>query len=322
MSPGVQGIHHVTAFAGDPQNNVDFYAGILGLRLVKKTINFDAPQTYHLYYGNEAGSPGTLMTFFPWTSRGWRGGRGTGQVGVTSFSIPDGATGYWTERLKQNNMRFTGPFTRFDEEVIVFRDLDGLELELVSSVVDARPSWDKGSIPSEYAIRGFHSVALWVEGYERTAGLMTETLGFRQMQESGNRFRYSAGNGGPGAIVDILCLPEESPGQMGVGTVHHVAWRVPDDEAQLNLRRELVKLGYNVPPVVDRQYFHSIYFREPGHVLFEAATDPPGFAIDEKLEELGTHLMLPPWLEKERAAIEQSLSPITLPVGAHSEKPS
>ena len=308
MITDVHGIHHVTAYAGDAQKNVDFYAGILGLRLVKKTVNFDDPHTYHLYYGDEGGTPGSIMTFFPRTFQGRRGRPGTGQVTAIHFSIPEKAMAYWIDRLKQYRIDFEGPLSRFDEEeVVTLSDPDGLALGLVSSASDTRPGWDNESIPASNAIRGFHSVGISVEDIVLTAGLMTETLGFRRGQESGNRFRYQAGEGGPGTIVDLLCQPNAPSGQMGVGAVHHVAWRVVDRAAQLQLRQELIQLGYDVTPVMDRVYFHSIYFVEPGRVLFEVATDSPGFAVDEALEDLGTHLMLPSWLEQKRATIEQVL---------------
>jgi glyoxalase family protein len=281
MDQEILGIHHVTAIAGEPQQNVNFYAGLLGLRLVKLTVNFDDPGTYHLYYGDEEGHPGTILTFFPWP--GARRGRiGTGQVTVTSFSIPDGALGYWTERFKDHGVRFEGPVKRFDEEALVFSDPDGLQLELVASPgAEARSPWKEGPVPAEYATRGFHSVTLSEEGYERTASLLTETLGFRLAREAGNRFRYELNAGSPGTRVDVLCSPDAPRGMVAAGTVHHVAWRTPDGMQQEAWRRQIAGLGHNVTPVLDRQYFRSIYFREPGGVLFEIATDPPGFTIDE-----------------------------------------
>lgn len=313
MSNKVLGIHHITAIAGDPQENVDFYVGILGLRFVKKTINFDDPFTYHLYFGNETGQPGTILTFFPWTSMGVKGHPGTGQLTVISFSVPDGSFGFWTQHLKKHDVEFKGPFSRLDEEGLILYDPDGLELELVSSANDPRPAWGKGAVPEQYAIRGFYHVALAEERYERTAGLLTETLGFRKVTESGSRFRYEVAGGGPGAMVDIVCEPDAAPGRMGVGAVHHIAWRTSDQENQLTLRQQLVDLSYNVTPVIDRNYFHSIYFKEPGQILFEIATDPPGFTIDEDIGTLGTSLKLPPWLENNRPEIEQALPPIAVP---------
>ncbi|MCH7760161.1 ring-cleaving dioxygenase [candidate division TA06 bacterium] len=314
MGKEILGIHHVTAIAGDPQKNVDFYTDILGLRLVKITVNFDDPETYHLYYGNEFGSPGSILTFFPWPGAP-RGRRGTGQLTVTSFSIPERALGYWIERFKTHDISFEGPITRFDEEVLIFFDPDGLKLELIAHPgSDVRKPWKEGPVPPEYAIRGFYSVTLSEQGNERTAPLLTETLGFRLDQEVENRFRYKVGAGGAGALVDVLCLPDVPRGLVAVGTVHHVAWRTPNDEEQKTWCQEISKLGYNVTPVLDRHYFHSIYFREPGGVLFEIATDPPGFTVDEPQEELGTRLRLPPWLESRRAQIEQALPPLRLPV--------
>ena len=315
MTTEVQGIHHVTAIAGDPQANVNFYVGLLGLRFVKKTVNFDDPGTYHFYYGDESGSPGTILTFFPWASYGPKGRRGTGQLTVISFSIPEHTTGYWTERLRRFNVDFTGPFTRREEDVIVFHDPDGIELELVSSASDKRQGQDNGYVQPERAIRGFSGVLLSEENHERTASLLTTILGFYPVWESDGRFRYESGSGGPGTIVDLLHQPTGRLGRMGIGAVHHVAWRTQNDETQRILRQELVQLGYNVSPVMDRNYFHSIYFEEPGHVLFEIATDPPGFTIDERQETLGSRLMLPSWLEKERATLERTLPPIHVPAG-------
>ncbi len=308
----INGIHHITAIAGNPQQNVDFYTQVLGLRMIKLTVNFDDPGTYHLYYGDEVGNPGTILTFFPFRGAP-QGRRGTGQATTIAYSIPEGTIGYWMERFKSHNVAFEEPAARFDEEALVFYDPDNLQLELVVHADDARAPWDGGPVPPEYGIRGFYSVALGVERCERTAALLTETLGFRPTQEADSRFRYATGDGVPGAIVDVLCHPTEMPGRVAVGAVHHVAWRTPGDEEQLAWRKEIASLGYNVTPVIDRQYFRSIYFREPGGVLFEIATDPPGFTYDESVAELGTSLKLPPWLEPRRALIEQSLPPLKLP---------
>jgi len=312
----ILGIHHVTAIAGEPQQNIDFYAGLLGLRLVKLTVNYDDPQTYHLYYGDEAGHPGTILTFFPWRDAP-KGRKGSGQLTTTSFSIPLGSEGYWVERLEKHGIRFTGPTNRFDEEVISFSDPDSLNLELVAHPeAERRDGWDGGPVPKERAIRGFFGVTLSEEGYERTASLLTKTLGFSLAKEEGNRFRFRVGTGGPGALVDILCQPDSPTGLVSVGTVHHVAWRTPTDEQQVGWRDELVRAGMNVTPVIDRKYFHSIYFREPGGVLFEIATDPPGFTVDESEEKLGTRLMLPQTLEPLRAQLSRVLPPVKLPATA------
>jgi catechol 2,3-dioxygenase-like lactoylglutathione lyase family enzyme len=309
----ILGIHHVTAIASDPQQNIDFYTGLLGLRLVKLTVNYDDPGAYHLYYGDEAGRPGTILTFFAWPGAP-KGNRGTQQATATSFSVPEKAFGFWMERFKRHGVSFEEPITRFEEQVLVFFDPDGLQLELVAHAgAEARSPWKEGPVPSEYAVRGFHSITLAEKEYERTASLLTETLGFRLSHEAGDRLRYEVGSGNAGAQVDVLCLPRERPGRVAVGSVHHVAWRAPNDEQQLAFRQEITKRSYDVTSVIDRTYFHSIYFREPGGVLFEIATDPPGFGVDEPAEQLGSRLMLPPWLEPRRAQLEHELPPLRLP---------
>ena len=314
--PQTTGIHHVTAISGVPQRNVDFYAGTLGLRLVKKTVNFDDPETYHLYYGDGAGSPGTIMTFFPWAHA--PGGRiGAGQLVVTSFSIPAASLGYWTERLVERGVRFERPRDRFGDTVLSFEDPDRLRIELVTAE-DVRPGRAGGPVREDHSIRGFHHVALAVEATDRTAGLMTDTLGFRLVDEAEGRIRLASGEGGPGDRVDVVNAAGFPGGSMGVGTVHHVALRVPDEETQLALREAVAALGYNVTPVLDRNYFRSIYFRETGGVLFEIATDPPGFAVDEDPEHLGEDLKLPPWLETRRDRLEEVLPPLRVPDGEGS----
>ena len=315
MNMQVHGIHHVTAIAGDPQANVDFYAGVLGLHLVKVTVNYDDPHTYHLYYGDDRGRPGTILTFFPWSGAP-RGRTGTGQVTVTAFAIPDRSLGFWVDRLKTHKVEYAGPSQRFDEEVIALQDPDGLHLELVASgsgpYTDSRP---EGIIPRKDAIRGFQGMTVAVEGYERTAGLLTATLGLREVGAMGHRFRYAVGADGAQGFVDLLCLPSGRRGQVAVGTVHHIAWRTPDDEAQQAWRAELARLGYNVTPIIDRSYFHSIYFREPGGALFEVATDLPGFAVDEPPDRLGGRLTLPNWLESTRDELATALPALRGPQG-------
>jgi glyoxalase family protein len=313
MSKEILGIHHVTAIASDPQRNVDFYTGVLGLHLVKLTVNFDDPGTYHLYYGDEAGRPGTILTFFPWPGAR-RGLRGNGQVSAISFSIPEKAVSYWQERLKQHGISVEGPSKRFDEEALVFVDPDGMQLELVARAgAGAITPGEAGPVPAEYVIQGFYGVTLWEESCERPVALLSDTLGFRLVQETDGRFRFQVSADGPGTLVDVVCRPNGQTGRMGAGIVHHVAWRTPNDEEQLAWREEIARLVPNVTPVIDRQYFHSIYFREPGGALFEIATDPPGFTVDEPLERLGQRLKLPPWLEPQRAAIEQILPELRLP---------
>ena len=313
MEREILGIHHITAIAGDPQANIDFYSGTLGLRLVKLTVNFDDPGTYHLYYGDGAGTPGTILTFFPWP-KAPRGRHGTGQVTGTAFAIPANAVSYWTAQLKEHGVSFLGPLERFGNDVVSFADPDGMRIELIAgaSVNDER-AHRSGPVPLSYAIRGFHSATLSEEGYQKTAELLTQTMGFKLVGQEGNRFRYAAASGGPGALIDVLCAPEEGRGSVLAGTVHHIAWRTPDDAQQREWLGEITRLGYNVSPVMDRKYFHSIYFREPGGILFEIATDSPGFAVDEPPEQLGTSLVLPPWLEPRRAQLEAVLPPLRLP---------
>jgi glyoxalase family protein len=313
MAGKISGLHHVTAIASDPQRNLDFYVGLLGLRFVKRTVNFDDPGTYHFYFGDNRGTPGTILTFFPWP-RARRGSRGTGQIESTAFAISPDSIGYWQDRLQQQQVA-AEKISRFGEEGIRFVDPDGLLLELVGSrTLAAVEPWREGPIPLEHAVRGFHSVSASLEGYENTARLMTEAFGYRLVDESGNRFRFaSTDENAPGRMIDLLCMPDTGFGTVAAGSVHHIAFRAKDNAEQLAWRNRLVELGYNVTPVVDRTYFHSIYFREPGGVLFEIATEPPGFTLDEKLDELGAHLRIPSWMEADRPQIEKILPPIQLP---------
>jgi catechol 2,3-dioxygenase-like lactoylglutathione lyase family enzyme len=316
----VLGIHHVTAIAADPQRNVDFYAGILGLRFVKRTVNFDDPQTYHFYYGDEVGTPGTIMTFFPWPG-GRRGRQGTGQVAVTSFAVLPTALGFWLERLIRHGVRFEGPRKRGaahgeTEQVLALRDHDGLMLEIVAHPgADSRPGWGGApGVPQEHAIRGFHTVTLWEEGGDDTERLLVDTLGFRPLREEEGTRRYTTADGEPGSLVDVRTIGGFPAAASGVGTVHHVAWSVADDAVQLAMRQRVIDAGLEPTPVIDRSYFHSVYFREPGGVLFELATRLPGFSIDEPVETLGERLMLPPQYEPHRAQLEAALPPIHLPM--------
>lgn len=312
MNMEILGIHHVTAIAGDPQTNIDFYAGVLGLRLVKVTVNYDDPRSYHLYYGDERGHPGSIMTFFAWP--GAASGRiGPPQVSVTAFSVPGGSLEYWAQRLDSLGTMVREPIDRFGGRVLGFADPDGLELELIEASEDPRLPWQDGPVPVRHAIRGFYGVTLAEEGYQYIAKVLTETLGFAPVQDQDARFRYRVGPGGPGAIVDVLCVPDSPPGRMGTGVVHHIAWRTPDDSQQIGWQERIAGAGLNVTPVRNRMYFHSIYFREPGGVLFEIATDPPGFTTDEPAERLGSQLRLPPWLEPVRTELLQALPPLDLP---------
>jgi glyoxalase family protein len=313
MTKQILGIHHITAIAGDPQANLDFYAGLLGLRLVKLTVNFDDPTTYHLYYGDGAGHPGTILTFFPWPTAP-QGRRGAGQVTETAFAIPEGAMDFWTARLNTRGIAFDGPSDRFDEKVIALSDPDGMRVELVASAMAPLDrAYEAGPIPLEFAIRGFHSATLTQNDHAPTSKLLTGTMGFKLIAQDGNRRRYVADSQESARIVDVLELPRERQGRVLVGTVHHIAWRTPDDAQQLAWLEELSRQRHGVSPVIDRKYFHSIYYREPGNILFEIATDPPGFAVDEPAERLGSGLVLPAWLEPERARLEAALPPVTLP---------
>jgi glyoxalase family protein len=317
MNNKIPGLHHVTAIASDPQRNLDFYVGLLGLRFVKRTVNFDDPGTYHFYFGDRRGTPGTILTFFPWPGAR-RGIRGTGQIEATAFAIPQDSIGFWLERLKQHHVTAERTPTRFGDEVIRLVDPDGLQIELIAvaagvSSANIEP-WLDSPVPAEHSVHGFHSVSAALEGYERTARLLTEIFGYRLIDESGNRFRFvSADDSASGRIIDLLCQPDTALGRVAAGSVHHIAFRAKDEAEQLQWRERLVDLGYNVTPVIDRTYFHSIYFREPGGILFEIATDPPGFTLDEKLDELGTRLRLPPWMESARSQIEEVLPPIQVP---------
>jgi glyoxalase family protein len=307
----IPGLHHVTAITADPQANVDFYAGVLGLRFVKRTVNFDDPGSYHLYFGDELGRPGGIMTFFGWPGAS-RGRRGTGQLTETAFSVPPESMNFWTARLRAHGVEAELSL-RFGDEVLSFADPDGLALELVASPGDDRAPWAGGPVPPEHGIRGFRAITVTVASAGATAALLTGPMGFEAVAATGPRSRFVSAHGAGAGTVDVLEAPRESGGLVSAGTVHHVAWRTPGDEEQLAWRAALIAAGREVTHVYDRRYFHSIYFREPGGVLFEIATDPPGFTLDEPVAELGARLALPPWLEELRAAIEAHLPAITLP---------
>jgi glyoxalase family protein len=318
MNEQILGLHHVTAIAGDPQTNVDFYAGVLGLRLIKKTVNFDDPTTYHLYYGDGVGSPGTVMTFFPWPG-GRAGVLGSGQTSTTAFSVPEHSLEFWRQRLQESLVR-TSDIERFGVPGLAFADPDGLRLELLAgaSADDGRQPWDGSPVPAEHAIRGFDGVALLHSDRRVTEQLLVGSMGFRKVAEDGHRVRYESGSGGSGTIVDLLENPSSVPGRVAGGSVHHIAFRIGDDVAQAAWQRRLSAAGHPTTEVKDRMYFHSVYFREPGGVLFELATDNPGFAVDEPVAQLGTELRLPPWHESMRAHIEATLPAIEHPRAARA----
>jgi len=300
------GLHHVTAIASDPQKNVDFYTKTLGLRLVKQTVNFDAPHVWHLYYGDEKGSPASILTFFPWPGV-IPGKEGAGLTTATAFSIPLESMGFWQQRLKSLGLDFNVTKNVNGYEVLRLRDQDGMSVELVGTEGDERSGWDgESSIPADHAIRGLHSVTLSQQMLDPTAIMLTEMLGMKASNESASVAQFSMAEGATGALVDVLPGVRERGLQAG-GTVHHVAFRAPDLPTMEIWRQQLVSQGVPVTEIMDRQYFKSIYFREPGGVLFEIATDDPGFDIDEPLLELGKKLKLPPWLEPNREQIAASL---------------
>ena len=303
------GIHHITAIAGDPDRNLRFYARTLGLRLVKLTVNYDDPATYHFYFGDELGRPGSILTFFPWT-HGSPGRLGTGQVAAVGFAISPSSLGFWIERLLAQGVGYQGPTRRFDEPVLAFADPDGLPIELIATErVGTMPGWAEGPVPAEHAIRALHGATIWEDGDTGTAELLEDQLGFRRLAEEGTILRLEGGEG-PGMLIDLRRAPGFWRGAGGVGTVHHIAFRADAAADQLARREALEGAGYQVTPVLDRTYFRSIYFREPGGVLFEVATDGPGFTVDESVGELGASLQLPSQLEPARDRITAVLPPL------------
>jgi glyoxalase family protein len=321
-TPRTRGIHHVTAISGDAQRTLDFYAGVLGLRLVKRTVNFDDPGTYHFYFGDETGAPGSILTFFPW-SRAPRGRVGVGQVAVTALAVPRSALGFWLERLAARGVPHQGPTRRAvggaHETVIAFEDPDGLRLELVGDDrAAALPGWSAGhpgAVPAEHAVRGVYGVTLWVDDAGATGAVLAGPLGMRQAAADGAGARYETADPDAvlGRVVDVRVDPSAAPGRMGVGTAHHVAFRAGDDAGELALRAAVTAAGLSATPQVDREYFRSVYFREPGGVLLELATDAPGFLTDEAPDALGAALRLPAQYEPRRAQIERVLPPVVLP---------
>ncbi|MFE5321974.1 ring-cleaving dioxygenase [Paenibacillus sp. NPDC056579] len=304
------GIHHITAFVRNAQETVDFYSGILGLRLVKKTINFDAPEVYHLYFGNEIGGPGTIITFFPFA--GSRKGRiGGGQVGITTYVVPVGTLDFWEARLTQFGVSVMKA-SRFGEEYLQFADKDGLRLEIVEREEGPQSQWTFGGVPADKAIKGFGGAVLYSTAPESTMKLLVQVMGLQKVGQEGAYARFRA-TGDLGNLIDVRVDPMPY-GAGGAGTVHHIAWRAKDDADHAEWRRHVEQNGLHPTPIVDRQYFNAIYFREEGGILFEIATDPPGFARDEEAEHLGEKLMLPAWYEENRQAIERNLEPIEVRV--------
>jgi glyoxalase family protein len=319
----IAGIHHITAIAGAAQTNLDFYTQVLGLRLVKTTVNFDDPGTYHLYYGDRTGQPGSILTFFPW-AHAVNGRTGAGMATTVAFAIPDGALDYWTERLDAHDVDVEPPQTRFGAPVVRFQAPDGLQLELVVGAEGEAGDrvWTGGDVPAEAAIRGFFGTTLRVPAVDPVAAFLTEVFGWAEQARSGRRVRFAApGTDAPGRVVDVWAPDQPAGGRLGAGTVHHVAFRAADETAQLAWRDRVTDRGIPVTEVKDRQYFKSIYFRDPeqtGGVLFEIATDGPGFLTDEDEATLGTALKLPPWLEGRRDELEDDLTPLRRPPSAVS----
>jgi glyoxalase family protein len=315
MPANVPGIHHVTAIARDVQSTVDFYVASLGLRFIKKTVNFDVPDTYHIYFGDQVGTPGTAMTFFGWPHLRW-GPAGTGQVTAVSLAVPAGSLDFWERRLGERGVEASRG-RHFDTEVIALKDPDGILIELVGEASDARwMPWPESPVGEADQIRGFHSVGLSVREETPTAGFLAEVMGFLEVAREPGRVRYATGDGGPSAMLELLLQPDGAIGEETTGTVHHVAWRALDDPHQQDWRETLVDAGREVTPVIERKYFRSIYFREPGGVLFEIATDRPGFTVDEPVEALGSGLQLPPQYEDKRDGLDYNLPPIVVPTFA------
>lgn len=307
MDNKILGLHHITAIAGDARRNLDFYTRILGQRFVKKTVNFDDPGTYHFYFGNETGTPGTVLTFFPW--KNVRQGRtGTGMATNISHSVPKGSLEFWQQRFKNLGVNYEQPAELFGETYLPFLDPDGLKLNLVvPGNDDNRKPWETSDINHQSATRGFHSVTLTLNRLEPTAAVLTDILGYHLLKQEGNRFRFITSEIDNANIVDILVAQGEQMGLNAGGTIHHVAFRVQNEDILMDYREKVLSKGLNITPKIDRDYFFSLYFREPGGVLFELATDNPGFTRDEPLSELGTSLKLPKQYQNARAEIEKVL---------------
>lgn len=308
MENKILGLHHITAIAGDAKRNFNFYSNILGLRFIKKTVNFDDPGTYHFYFGDEVGSAGTILTFFPWGEGIQQGRKGSGMATEIGYSVPKGSLDFWQKRFEQYNVIYNKPSEKFGEKYLTFLDPDGLKLELIESKTDDnRKPWETAEVKADVATRGFHNITLTLNSIKATAAILTEIFGYKLIDQDVNRYRYATDAVENAAIVDLVELPEEKRGLGANGTVHHVAFRVENDEILIHFREKIEEYGLSITPQIDRNYFHSLYFREPGGVLFEIATENPGFTVDEPLEELGQNLKLPAQYESDRAAIEAHL---------------
>jgi glyoxalase family protein len=311
MENKILGLHHITAIAGDANRNFNFYSNILGLRFIKKTVNFDDPGTYHFYFGDETGSAGTILTFFPWGDGIPQGRRGSGMATEIGYSVPKGSLDFWVKRFEQYNVIYNKPSEKFGERYFTFIDPDGLKLELIESATeDTRTPWETEEVKAAVATRGFHNITITLNSIAGTAAVLTNVFGYTLISQEGNRYRYATHAVDQAAIVDLVELKDEKLGHVANGTVHHVAFRVKNDEILMHFREKVAAMGLQITPQIDRNYFHSLYFREPGGVLFEIATDNPGFMIDETVEELGRNLKLPAQYESRREDIEAHLVPI------------
>jgi len=308
MENKILGLHHITAIAGDAKRNFNFYSNILGLRFIKKTVNFDDPGTYHFYFGDEVGSAGTILTFFPWGEGIQQGRKGSGMATEIGYSVPKGSLDFWQKRFEQYNVIYNKPAEKFGEKYLTFLDPDGLKLELIESKTeDNKKPWETEEVKADVATRGFHNITLTLNSIKATAAILTEIFGYKLIEQDVNRYRYATDAVEDAAIVDLVELAEEKRGHVANGSVHHVAFRVENDEILMHFREKIEEFGLSITPQIDRNYFHSLYFREPGGVLFEIATENPGFMVDESVEELGKNLKLPAQYESDRAAIEAHL---------------
>ncbi|MBO9701879.1 MAG: ring-cleaving dioxygenase [Sporocytophaga sp.] len=307
MKEHILGLHHITAISDDAQRNYDFYTKVMGLRMVKKTVNFDDPGTYHFYFGNETGTPGAILTFFPWEGIG-KGHNGTGMATEIGYSVPEGSLVFWTDRFNEHKISFAEQTERFGEILLPFTDPDGLNLSLIiPKGLDDRKPWETAEIKAAQATKGFHSVTLTIRHLDDTARILTDVFGYRQIAQEGKRYRFVTDAVPTASIVDIVLEENGHPGRNAAGTNHHVAFRVKDEATQMAFHEKLLSMGLRITSKINRDYFFSLYFREPGGVLFEIATDNPGFTVDEPLAELGSHLKLPKQHEGLRGEIEKKL---------------
>jgi len=306
MENTVNGIHHLTAIAGDPKQNFHFYTHVLGLRLVKKTVNFDDPETYHLYYGDEIGTPGTILTFFPWGNIK-HGKKGSGEATEIGYSVPEESLGFWKKRFEEYHVAHESIANRFGMPYLSFMDPDGLKLELIADAKDSRLPWETAEVKVENATRGFFNVTITTNKMQPTADILTGVFGYRLLEQEGGRYRFITDTVENASVIDLLEIPGQLPGQIAGGSVHHVAFRVKDEATLMFYREKITNLGLQITDKIDRNYFYSLYFREPGGVLFELATDNPGFSVDEPVSELGSNLKLPAQYEQYRSSLEKTL---------------